>query len=109
MNNALILTLLALSLLLNGCVESSVVVAKPGASVPSDEVSVYYFERPRCNFETIAHIRVTGGYFSLEGMLRNMRREAAQAGASGLYVLQTQQLETKEFLGTAKAIRCLPA
>lgn len=109
MNNSLIMTLLALSLLLTGCVESSVIMAKPGTSAPGDEVSVYYIERPHCNFETVAHIRVTGGYFSLAGMLRNMRQEAAEAGASGLYVLQTQQLETKEYLGTAKAIRCLPA
>ena len=109
MNNSLIMTLIALSLLLAGCAESSLVVAKPGASLPGGEVSVYYIDRPRCNFETIAHIRVTGGYFSLESMVSKMRRQAAEAGASGLYVLQTQRLETKEFLGTAKAIRCLPA
>ena len=83
MNNSLILTLITLSLLLAGCAESSLVVAKPGASLPGDEVSVYYIDRPRCNFETIAHIRVTGGYFSLESMVSKMRRQAAEAGASG--------------------------
>ncbi len=102
-------TLLLSSLLLSGCVEPSLVVGQPGPSLASEEVSIYYIERPRCNFQTIAHIKVTGGYFSLDAMLRNMRREAAQVGASGLYVLHSQQLDTKEFLGTAKAIRCLPA
>ena len=70
-------------------------------------MKIYYTERPRCPFETVAHIRATGGYFSLESMLRNMYREAAQLGASGLYVLETRQLENREYLGTAKAIRCL--
>jgi hypothetical protein len=42
-------------------------------------------------------------------MVEGMRQHAARVGASGLYVLQTQQLEIKEYLGTARAIRCLPA
>jgi len=104
-----VFTLLLSSLLLSGCAEPSLVVGQPGPSLSSEEVSIYYIERPRCNFQTIAHIKATGGYFSLDAMLRNMRREAAQVGASGLYVLHSQQLNTKEFLGTAKAIRCLPA
>ena len=109
MKNLFGLTLLALSQLLTGCAEPAVIVGQPGVSVTSETVNVYYSERPRCNFETIAHIRVSGGYYSLEKMLRKMRLEAAQLGASGIYVLHTQQLDTKEFLGTAKAIRCLPA
>ena len=94
-------------ILLYGCVEPSLVVGQPGPAIASEEVDVYYARRPRCDFETIAHIRVTGGYFSLESMFRNMRRKAAEVGASGLYVQETRQLETREFLGTAKAIRCL--
>ena len=96
-------------LLLSACVDSSLVVGQPGDSIKSEEVKIYYTERPRCPFETVAHIRVTGGYFSLESMFRNMRREAAPLGASGLYVLETRQLENREYLGTAKAIRCLSA
>jgi len=96
------------SLLLSGCVEPAMVVGNPSAAVENEAVNIYYLDRPDCNFETIAHINVTGGYFSLQTMFRNMRREAAQVGADGLYVLHTQQLPTREFLGTAKAIRCLP-
>jgi hypothetical protein len=36
-----------------------------------------------------------------------MQKQAAMVGANGLYVLHTQQLDVKEYLGTAKAIRCL--
>ncbi|MDH3390119.1 MAG: hypothetical protein OEN02_19705 [Gammaproteobacteria bacterium] len=103
-----VLILLLASYSLPGCAEKAVLVGKPGPAVEAEEVVTYYIDRPRCNFETVAHIRVNGGYFSLESMLRNMRRQAAELGASGLYVLQTQQLEIREYLGTAKAIRCLP-
>ena len=109
MKKSTVLTLLLSSQLLGGCVEPAIVVGQPGTSLPSDKVRIYYFDRPSCVFETIAHIRVTGGYLSLNSMLRNMRRDAAEVGANGLYLLHTQQLHNKEYLGTAKAIRCLPA
>lgn len=84
------------------------IIGQRQASISSEEVVVYYMDRPRCEYVTIAHIQANGGYFSLASMLANMRREAAEVGANGLYVLHTQQLEVKEYLGTAKAIRCLP-
>ncbi|MDH3220025.1 MAG: hypothetical protein OEO19_10890 [Gammaproteobacteria bacterium] len=93
---------------LSGCAEKAVLVGQPGPVIAAEEVVTYYIDRPSCNFETVAHIRASGGYFSLESMLANMRRQAAELGASGLYVLQTQRLEIREFMGTAKAIRCLP-
>ncbi len=92
-----------------GCIDSTMVLGKPGENKPVEEVTVFFIDRPQCNFETIAHIRVSGGYFSLDSMIKSMRQQAASVGANGLYVLQTQQLEIKEYLGTAKAIRCLPA
>ena len=58
--------------------------------------------------ETIAWMQAEGGYISLNSMLEKMRDQAAELGASGLYVLQTQRSEMKEFGGSAKAIRCLP-
>lgn len=94
---------------LSACVESSIIVGQPGPALVSEEVEMYYVQRPRCDFETVAHIRVSGAYFTLESMFRKMRREAAELGADGLYVLETRKLDTREFLGTAKAIRCLPA
>jgi hypothetical protein len=103
-----VLLLLMPALLLGGCAEPMLVVAQPGEATSYEAVSIYYPDRPRCNFETIAHIKVTGGYFSLGAVFSKMRQQAAEVGASGLYVLQTRQLDNKEFLGTAKAIRCLP-
>jgi hypothetical protein len=108
MKKSLILILFATAYLLLGCAAPALVVGQPKASIANDDVVVYYIDRPRCNFETVAHIRVTGGYFSLDSMFKDMRQQAATLGASGLYILHTQQLDVKEFLGTAKAIRCLP-
>ncbi len=108
MKNSRIMAILLSSYSLFACVESNLVVGQPGASIRSEEVIVYFIDRPPCNFETIAHISMNGGYYSLESMVRGMRQQAASVGATGLYVLQTQQLAIKEYLGTAKAIRCLP-
>ena len=108
MKNSLFLTLLLSSLLLSGCAEPVLVIGQPVAGSDNQRVTIYYIDRPSCNFETLAHIRVTGGYFSLESMLAKMQEQAAGVGADGLYVLHTQQLDVKEYLGTAKAIRCLP-
>lgn len=107
MKNYLIPVLLLSSLLALGCAEPALVIGQPSASISKDEVVIYYIDRPRCKFETLAHIRVTGGYFTLQSMLGKMQKQAAMVGANGLYVLHTQQLDVKEYLGTAKAIRCL--
>ncbi len=95
--------------LLSGCMQPALVIGPKRAAIASEDVIVYYIDRPRCNFETIAHIRAEGGFFSLEAMVGDMREQAADIGASGLYVLQTQRSELKEYRGSAKAIRCLPA
>lgn len=94
---------------LSGCASPALVVGQTAPALDAEEVDIYYVDRPRCNFETIAYLRSTGGYISLASMFRKMRSEAGKLGASGVYVLETRQLETREFLGTAKAIRCLPA
>lgn len=105
----LIAAILFSSYAITGCVESTLVVGQPGASVKDEEVAIYFIDRPPCNFETIAHISMKGGFYTLESLVWGMRRHAASVGANGLYVLQTQQSTMKEYLGTAKAIRCLPA
>lgn len=94
--------------LLGGCAGASVISGRPAAAVAPESVAIYYIHRPECNFETVAFIQRSGGYFSLQSLLDNMRREAAELGASGLYLLQAEQSELREFGGTARAIRCLP-
>jgi len=107
MKNSLVLVLLS-CLLSPGCAEPPLVIGKPVVSNGNQQVVIYYIDKPSCDFETLAYIRVTGGYFSLQSMFARMQKQAAGVGADGLYVLHTQQLDVKEYLGTAKAIRCLP-
>ena len=95
--------------LLPGCAQPPLMLGKAGPAIPSEEVVIYFPERPSCDFETLAYIQINGGHLSLESMFRKMRQQAAAIGADGLYVMHTQRLEISEYLGNAKAIRCLPA
>ena len=99
--------LAALGCLMSACSVPALVVGQPGVETDIEKVQIHLYERPACNFDTIALIRVEGGYYSLAMMLNAMRRQAAEVGAGGLYVLHTEQLELKEYIGSAKAIRCL--
>ena len=93
-------------LMLNGCAESALITGQTRTGIDEEDVVIYYIERPGCNFETIAHIQDNGGFYSMQKMLNKMRPQAAEVGASGLYVLHTQLLDVKEYLEVAKAIRC---
>ncbi len=109
MKNSYLTGLILFFSMLQGCAQQPLIVAPPGPAVAPERVVIYFPERPRCDFETIAHLQVRGGYLSLESMFRKMRQQAAEIGADGLYVLHTQRMEIHEYLGNAKAIRCLPA
>ncbi|MDJ0776239.1 MAG: hypothetical protein QNJ85_00150 [Gammaproteobacteria bacterium] len=102
------ITLLISSLVLAACVQPPVVIGRPGNALDPNEVSIFYTQRPTCRFETVAELSASG-YLSLQSMFSNLRRDAAALGADGVFVVYTQQTEMKEFLGTAKAIRCLSA
>lgn len=99
--------LAALGFLLCACSVPALIVGQPGEETGMENVQIFFHQRPACNFDTIALIRIEGGYYSLAMMLNAMRRQAAEVGAGGLYVLHTEQLELKEYIGSAKAIRCL--
>ncbi len=105
--NTRLLSIALLLLLGSACAAPALVVGPPRAPLASEDVVVYFVDRPRCNFETLAHLRVQGGYLSLQSMVAKMRQQAAEVGASGVYVLETQQSSMKDFRGSAKAIRCL--
>ncbi len=96
-------------ILVSGCVQPPLIVGQQRAPIAPEDVVVYFIDRPTCNFETVAWLQVEGGYLSVNSMLAKMRSDAAGLGASGLYVLQTQRSEMKEFSGSARAIRCRAA
>lgn len=100
--------LLILSAMSIGCALPVTVVGPVGKSIDASKAVIYYPQRPDCNFETIGYILVEGGYYSLQSLFRKMRLQAASVGADAIYVLFTQRLDIKEYIGSAKAIRCLP-
>ena len=95
--------------LLSACAAPPLVIGQARAPVSESDVVVYFMDRPRCHFETVALLEINGGYFSLQRMLSKMKTQAAEIGASGLYLTHAQQLDLREYVGTAKAIRCLSA
>ena len=46
MRNSLMLALLLSSYALSACVESTLVVGKPGPAIKKEEVAVYFIDRP---------------------------------------------------------------
>ena len=101
------LSLLIVIAVLLGCIQPPLMLSQPRDALAVEDVMMYYMERPLCNYETMAYLQAEGGYLSLESMFKNMRKQAARIGASGVYVLHTQRSELKDYRGSAKAIRCL--
>ena len=95
-----------LVLALVGCAQTPLVTGRPSAALSPDAVEIFYPRRPACRYEVVAELSASG-YVSLASMFARMRRDAATLGADGLYVVHTQQTSMKEFLGSARAIRCL--
>lgn len=107
MKTSILTGLLIAAGICGGCANSTLLVGQQRAAIDSEDVVLYFYERPRCNFETIAWIEMTHGVFGVEQMLADMRQAAAEVGASGLVLIQSQQLSLIETAGSAKAIRCL--
>lgn len=93
-------------MLLAGCVHPITVTGNRSSAIDRDSVVIYYPDRPSCNFDTIGFILVEGGYYSLSALLTKMQSEAAAVGAGAIYVTHTKRLAVKEYIGSAKAIRC---
>ena len=89
-----------------GCAHPITIVGEVGPETDADKVDVYYPDLPKCNFNTVAYIRVEGGFYSLSSLIKHMRFQAANVGADAVYIMQTQRLGIKEFTGVAKAVKC---
>ena len=97
----------ALFLVLTACAKPIVMVGMASESIDPDEVRLYYPHRPKCEFETIGYLEVNGGYYSRASLFAKMQDQAAEIGADGVYVTEARQLDIFEYVGTARAIRCL--
>jgi hypothetical protein len=105
-SNSKIICLLIVGLMITACTPPMVLVGAPEPEIDREIVKVFYPQRPNCNFDTIGYILVEGGFYSLNALIEHMQSQAAEVGATGVYVTQTQRLDIKEYIGVATAIRC---
>jgi len=92
---------------LTACAKPIVMVGIASDGIDPNEVRLYYTQRPKCEFETVGYLEVNGGYYSRTSLFAKMQEQAAEVGADGVYVLEARRLDILEYIGTAKAIRCL--
>jgi hypothetical protein len=94
---------------LTACAKPIVMVASASEALDPTEVKLYYTQSPKCEFETVGYLEVNGGYYSRSSLFTKMREQAAEIGADGVFVIEARRLDILEYVGTARAIRCLNA
>jgi hypothetical protein len=101
-----ILLLVAALVTIGACSKITTQIDFNHEAVKPDRVELHYAKRPDCNYEIVGYLKSSGGYYSLDSLIDNFRREAGSIGATGVYLTYTQRLDIGEFIGTAQAIRC---
>ncbi len=96
-----------MSVLVSACAHPVLIVGKTSESIEVENVELFYTQRPTCDFETVGYLRIEGGSYSLASLFERMQKQAAEVGAGGVYVIETRRLDIFEYIGTARAIRCL--
>jgi hypothetical protein len=98
---------LSLVLLLTSCTNNSLVELGSLNDPEQKEITPIYLNRlPDCEFDVLALIQISGGYFSRSSLLQAFRQRAAQVGADALQIIYVQKLGVSEFYGNARALRC---
>ena len=94
--------------LLSACAGTSVMqTAQPGPAVEPEQVRVSFAMREPCDFEVIGQIEIAGWYFRRESIVEAFREKAAGLGAHAVQIHYLQKRDISEFIGQARAIRCL--
>ncbi len=93
--------------LLAGCASEPFVTGRVGEPVSAESVVIYYINKPDCDYETIAYLVMERPLYSRQALADALRNQAAELGASAVYIEQTQRLPGREYVGTARAIRCI--
>ena len=96
-----------LLIVLTGCVQPILLVGEKTEPLQADKVSIYYAQRPDCEYEIICYLRINGGYYSQSALFRTMQSKAAEVGADGVFIHETRRLDILEYIGSASAIRCI--
>ncbi len=92
---------------LSACVQPLLLVGEKTKAIQANKVSIYYAQRPDCEYEIVGYLRINGGYYSQSALFRTMQWKAAEVGAGGVFIHETRRLDILEYIGSASAIRCI--
>lgn len=84
-----------------------IVVGQTSDELNANEVNVYFNEKPDCDIEVVAWLQIPGDYYDRANLIASLRQQAAQLGAPALEITYLQKIAASEYLGSARAIRCL--
>jgi hypothetical protein len=94
--------------LISACVGNSVITTGTlGDEIDAEDVRVYFAYEAACEHEVIGIIEVNGLHFSRESITDRFRAKAAMLGANAVHINYLQKRDVGEFLGQARAIRCV--
>ena len=98
------------AMLLTACANDvTIVTGKVQDAIAMDEVELLFGKNPACDFEEVAWMQFPGNYFNQESIINSFRHEAAELGASAVQIIDLQKMDTSEYRGSARALRCKPA
>lgn len=94
--------------LLTACVSDDSYVQKVLPEVDEEEVSLYYYSPPSCNYHVVGYIELNGTYLSKSRVFEQLISEAAEMGADGVVVDYLDKSDLMgQYVGLGKAIQCL--
>ena len=100
--------LLIIVWLVSACASHSVIISGPlYPPLQRSDVVVYLGQAPGCEFEVIAHLEVQGGYLKRDSLITGFRQQAADLGANVVEIIDIQRIGSSEYMGSARALRCI--
>ena len=94
--------------LVSACVSDSMIISGPVyPPLERSEVVVYLGQAPGCEFAVVAHLQAQGGYLKRDSLITGFRQQAADVGANALQIIDIQRIGTSEYVGSARALRCI--
>ena len=92
------------------CANNSTLVIGPVSdAVKSREVEIYYANNPACEYVVVALMEIPGHHYSRASLIEAFRVKAASLGATAIQISHMQKIGASEYLGSARAIRCVGA
>ena len=94
--------------MLSACAGDSQILTGPELeSVEVEQVRLVFGYPVQCDYDALAIFEISGGYFSRESIVEEFRELGADVGADVVQIQYLQKRNVGEFLGQARALRCI--